>query len=69
MSYGNPRQNLLQQYLEYWNSLAHFDFGLSVSHYPTPVWDDLAAPAFGLLRTRWGGARRAPPPPPPPPAT
>ncbi|MFB6785035.1 hypothetical protein ACFCX0_49510, partial [Streptomyces sp. NPDC056352] len=62
---GNPRQNLLQQYLEYWNSLAHFDFGLSVSHYPTPVWDDLAAPAFGLLRTRWGGGGGAPPPPPP----
>ncbi|WP_406447764.1 ABC transporter permease [Streptomyces sp. NBC_00876] len=37
MFYGDPTRNLLQQYLDYWNNLAHFDFGLSVSHYPTPV--------------------------------
>ncbi|WP_432164716.1 ABC transporter permease [Streptomyces sp. bgisy031] len=35
--YGDPTRNLFQQYLNYWESLAHFDFGLSVSHYPTPV--------------------------------
>ncbi|MCX5345571.1 ABC transporter permease [Streptomyces atratus] len=37
MFYGDPTRNLLQQYLDYWQSLAHLDFGLSVSHYPTPV--------------------------------
>ncbi len=35
--YGNPRHNMFSQYLEYWNGVLHFNFGVSVSHYPTPV--------------------------------
>lgn len=37
--YGDPQQNLLSQYLAYWRGVLHFDFGISVSHYPTPVSD------------------------------
>ena len=35
--YGDPTHDLFHQYLSYWGSLAHLDFGLSTSHYPTPV--------------------------------
>lgn len=35
--YGNPTKDILGQYLDYWVSLAHFDFGLSLTHFPTPV--------------------------------
>ncbi|MER7503979.1 ABC transporter permease [Nonomuraea pusilla] len=40
---GNPRTNILQQYADYLSSLAHGDFGLSVSRFPTPVSELLAA--------------------------
>lgn len=35
--FGDPTKNLFGQYLDYWNSLAHFDFGVSVANFPTPV--------------------------------
>lgn len=35
--YGSPTENLIGQYLDYWNSLVHFDFGVSLSNYPVPV--------------------------------
>jgi len=35
--YGDPTENLLQQYLAYWGSVFRFDFGISTAHYPTPV--------------------------------
>lgn len=35
--YGSPTENLLGQYLDYWNSLLHFNFGVSLSNYPVPV--------------------------------
>ncbi len=34
---GLPKGNLLSQYWAYLGSLAHFDFGLSYSSFPTPV--------------------------------
>lgn len=37
--YGNPQHNLFRQYLEYWNGVLHFNFGVSVSDYPTRVSD------------------------------
>lgn len=35
--YGDPSQGVLGQYLDYWTSLLHFDFGVSVSNFPVPV--------------------------------
>ncbi|OIV39532.1 peptide ABC transporter permease [Mangrovactinospora gilvigrisea] len=35
--FGDPTKDLLGQYLDYWKNLAHFDFGVSVTNYPTPV--------------------------------
>jgi peptide/nickel transport system permease protein len=35
--YGSPTENLIAQYIDYWNGLLHFDFGVSISNYPTPV--------------------------------
>ena len=35
--FGNPHANLFRQYLDYLNQLAHFDLGISISDYPTPV--------------------------------
>lgn len=35
--YGSPTHNLLGQYIDYWKSLLHFDFGTSISNFPVPV--------------------------------
>lgn len=35
--YGDPTENLIQQYFAYWGSVFRFDFGISTAHYPTPV--------------------------------
>lgn len=35
--YGDPHKNLLQQFFGYIDHVLHFDFGLSISQYPTPV--------------------------------
>jgi peptide/nickel transport system permease protein len=35
--YGDPRKDMLHQYFTYWSGLSHFNFGISISHYPTPV--------------------------------
>ena len=35
--YGDPRENLLGQYLQYWADIANFRFGTSLSEFPTPV--------------------------------
>lgn len=35
--YGDPTQNVLQQYIDYWQGLLHFDFGVSMSQFPLPV--------------------------------
>lgn len=35
--YGSPTQNLIGQYVDYWNGLIHFNFGVSLSNYPVPV--------------------------------
>ena len=35
--FGAPHTSLWTQYLEYLNQLAHFNFGLSIFYYPTPV--------------------------------
>ncbi|MGO2311411.1 MAG: ABC transporter permease [Brachybacterium tyrofermentans] len=35
--YGNPTENILHQYVDYWVGVAKFDFGVSTAHYPTPV--------------------------------
>lgn len=35
--YGNPTENLFQQYFDYWLGVARFDFGVSTANYPTPV--------------------------------
>ncbi|HLW02805.1 MAG TPA: ABC transporter permease [Ktedonobacterales bacterium] len=35
----NTNQTLFQQYLNYLNDLAHGNFGISISNYPTPVSD------------------------------
>ena len=35
--YGDPSQNILKQYLEYWNGVLHFDFGVSTTSYPIAV--------------------------------
>ncbi|WP_427896059.1 ABC transporter permease [Kribbella sp. GL6] len=37
--YGDPTSNLVGDYLDYWGALIHFDFGVSVTHYPVPVAD------------------------------
>jgi peptide/nickel transport system permease protein len=39
---GDPSSNLFVQYLTYWRNLAHLDFGISTSQYPTPVIDLIA---------------------------
>lgn len=41
--FGDPKTNLFQQYLDYLGNLAHLDFGLSVSRFPVPVSDLIAA--------------------------
>lgn len=41
--FGNPREGILQQYWDYLVSIAHLDFGLSVSRFPTPVGELLGA--------------------------
>lgn len=35
--YGSPTENLAGQYVDYWNNLIHFNFGVSLSNYPVPV--------------------------------
>src|SRR5699024_1862606 len=35
--YGDPSENLLGQYLQYWVDIANFRFGTSLSEFPTPV--------------------------------
>ena len=35
--YGDPTQGILGQYIDYWDGLLHFDFGVSVSNFPVPV--------------------------------
>lgn len=35
--FGDPRENIFQQYLDYLGRLAHFDLGISISRFPTPV--------------------------------
>lgn len=40
--YGDPNQNIFQQYWEYLSSIFTLDFGLSVSRYPVPVFDLIA---------------------------
>lgn len=41
--FGDPTQNVLQQYLDYWAKLAQFDLGLSTTYYPVPVADIIGA--------------------------
>jgi peptide/nickel transport system permease protein len=40
---GNPTEDLLRQYVDYWVSLFHLDFGISTSNYPVPVIDLITA--------------------------
>src|SRR5699024_11902717 len=35
--YGDPTENLLQQYLAYWGSVFRVDCGISTAHDPAPV--------------------------------
>lgn len=35
--YGDPKRNIFGQFFDYLGHVAHFDFGLSISQYPTPV--------------------------------
>lgn len=35
--YGDPHKNLVGQFIDYITEVAHFDFGLSTTQYPTPV--------------------------------
>lgn len=35
--YGDPQQNLFQQFVTYLGDVLHGDFGISVASYPTPV--------------------------------
>lgn len=37
--YGDPTQNILAQYLKYWQGVVRFDFGVSTTSYPTQVAD------------------------------
>lgn len=37
--YGDPNQNIIEQYWNYLQSIFTLDFGLSVSRYPVPVFD------------------------------
>jgi len=37
--YGDPHKNLVAQFVDYVDHVVHFDFGLSISQYPTPVKD------------------------------
>lgn len=39
--FGNPTENLLQQYFDYWIRLSRFDLGLSTTNYPVPVADPI----------------------------
>lgn len=35
--YGDPTENLVVQYVNYWIGIFRFDFGVSTANYPTPV--------------------------------
>lgn len=35
--YGDPTENLIVQYIDYWIGVFRFDFGVSTANYPTPV--------------------------------
>jgi peptide/nickel transport system permease protein len=37
--FGTPGAPLWDQYVTYLGQVAHFDFGISVAYYPTPVWE------------------------------
>lgn len=37
--FGNSREDLIGQYVKYWERVVHLDFGLSTSHFPVPVID------------------------------
>lgn len=41
--FGDPTQNLPQQYVDYWVKLAQGDLGLSTTFYPVPVTDIIGA--------------------------
>src|SRR5699024_11377148 len=54
--YGDPTENLLQQYLAYWGSVFRFDFGISAAHYPTPA-SEVVVQALAWTRLHTGGSR------------
>ncbi|MFC9673439.1 ABC transporter permease [Streptomyces sp. NPDC056637] len=37
--FGTPGEPLWDQYVTYVNQVLHFNFGISVAYYPTPVWE------------------------------
>ncbi|MEV5610611.1 ABC transporter permease [Streptomyces sp. NPDC052225] len=37
--FGKPGEPLWDQYVTYVGQVLHFDFGISIAYYPTPVWE------------------------------